>query len=246
MPSVMMGLLDAKLLASALVPHASRDDITPPIKNIVLGGEHGNYAYATDRYTVGRYDLTHIVEDFPEEVLYIPRDLLSAIRSLGPASLVDHHTESNYRLVIETVDIGKMKYTKAKVLWHDEELGDTLHWMRTWNTITDRGFPPIGRLFQDLYEGGAGTALLGPEHVDKFTGYAKRIRERVAVSFTSSERTKNLSPILIEIGTRFKGLLQPNLLVRRDGLGPDLLAENAAAKAEAEAEVTPAEGEATE
>lgn len=251
MPSVMMGLRDAKLLASALVPHASTHDITPALKNIVLGGQNGQYAYATDRYTVGRYDLTGVVDDLPEQELYIPRDLLSVIRSLGRASLV--HDEHLYRLLVETLEVGKVKYIQAKIVLHDEELGDTVHWMRTWDSLAASGFPPVGRLFNDLVAGGDGTVLLGPEQVEKFTRYAMSIRERVAVTVTDSPRTGKLSPLLVEIGPRFKGLLQPNIMTQRFGLGADILAENAAAiakaKAEAEAEATPtseATPEATE
>lgn len=254
MPSVMMGLRDAKLLASALVPHASTNDITPALKNIVLGGQNGQYAYATDRYTVGRYDLTGVVDDLPEQELYIPRGLLSVIRSLGRASLV--HDEHLYRLLVETLEVGKVKYIQAKIVLHDEELGDTVHWMRTWDSLAASGFPPVGRLFNDLVAGGDGTVLLGPEQVEKFTRYAMSIRERVAVTFTESSTftvTNKLSPLLVEIGPRFKGLLQPNIMTERFGLGADILAENAAAiakaKAEAEAGATPtseATPEATE
>lgn len=234
MPSVMMGLLDAKLLASALVPHASKDNVTPVLQHIVLGGHRGNYAYATDRYTVGRYDLTGIIiGEMPTEEFFIPATVLSAVRSLGDATLVRLHAPMHYRVVFETLEVGSVKYLQAKVLWHSEELGDMVHWMRTWDMKSVNYFPPVERLYRTLKAGDVTSTLLSPEHVTKFTGYAKTIRETMLVTLTSGGLGGDkLSPLLVEIGRRFKGLLQPNLLFNREPLGPDLIAENAKADAE--------------
>lgn len=239
MPSVTMGLLDAKLLASALVPHASKDDVTPALKQIALGGEHGQYAIATDRYTVGRYDLTNVViGDLPTEVFLIPRDVLSAVRSLGGATLVRLHDEHNYRVVFETLEVGKIRYIQAKVIWHSEELGDMVHWMRTWDQPAISNFPPVARLFRQVKAGGGPAVLLGPEHVDKFTGYARAMGTKMLVTMTEGSGERRLAPLLVEIGPRFKGLIQPNILLHREGLGPDLIAENEALDKLAEAEAS--------
>lgn len=231
MPSVTMGLIDAKNLAAALVPHASGDGYTPVLGHIALGGSHEKYAVASDRYTVGRYDLTGIIiGDLPTEEFLIPAKILSAVRALGPSTLADMHAPLNYRVVVETLDVGKLSYYQAKVLWHDNELGDIVHWMRTWVRTASVGtFPPVDRLFRLVKVGTNPTAMLSPEHVDKFTRYARSIGEKVVVTMTEGSGEKVNSPLLVEIGRRFKGLLQPNLIIDRHGLGPDLIAENVAA-----------------
>ncbi len=237
MPSVMMGLLDAKQLAAALVPHASRDDVTPVLTQIALGGEHGQYAVATDRYTVGRYDLTNVViGDMPTEVVLIPWHALAALRTLGKATLPNNIDMLNYRVVFDTLTVGKLTYLQAKVLWHDEALGDMVHWMRTWLIPSSYGnFPPVAKLFRGVKAGGS-QVNLGPEHVTKFTGYAKTINSSMRVTLTEGTNEARLSPILVEVGKRFKGLIQPYRPLDADQFGPDLLAENAKLDAEAEGE----------
>lgn len=234
MPGITLTLHDAKRLAAALVPHISKDPVSPVLDNVVLGGNRGNFAYATDRYTVGRYDLTNvIVGEVPEEDFFIPKAVLSAIRSLGPTTLPNEIVMENYQLRIETLEVDKLTYIVAKIIWHYEDGSDMVHWMRTWHAPTsDRRRPPffplVDRLFAETYPGAdRWRTHLDAEHLEKFTGYARLVSSPIRLTMTGPNNMgKAESPILVEIGTRFKGLIQPIMVMDHHGFGADLAVDN--------------------
>jgi len=244
-----MPLLDAKRLAAALLPHIDKDRITPVLNHVVFrpGSEGGVFAYSSDRYTIGRYDLTNIVDEVPGDMM-IPRHVLSAVAVLGKATLP--RDLDQYRIEFEQFDSPSgFTYFSATAVWHNADEMEDTHWQRRWDVLPFRGgsdrFPPVEKLFAEFIPGEVSVIGLGPEQLEKFTGYARATRFtpiKVTLAATGEGRNR-LAPHLIEIGDRFKGLIQPNLLLSNTGYGTDLAAENvkrAAAEAE-KAEVT--EGE---
>lgn len=244
-----MPLLDAKRLAAALLPHIDKDRITPVLNHVVFrhGSEGGVFAYASDRYTIGRYDLTNIVEgDF--DGMMIPRNVLAAVAVLGKATLPRELNQ--YRVEFEQfASPSGFTYFSATAIWHNAEEMEDTHWQRRWDVIASRGgsdrFPNVEKLFAEFLPGEVSVVGLGPEHLEKFTGYARATRFtpiKVTLAATGEGRNR-LAPHLIEIGDRFKGLIQPNLLLNNTGYGTDLAAENVkrAAADAAKAEVTDSE-----
>lgn len=221
-----MPLLDAREMAAALVPHASKDDVTPVLKVIAVGGRKGSFAYATDRYTVGRYDLTNIVETMPEENVLIPASALSAVRMLGHATLPGHSL-SEYAVEFERTSRPKsLEVLTAKAIWHpDPNSPAEVQWMRTWflQTRSDTIYPPVEKLFNDFVRGPQSRTHLSGEQLGKFAGYSKYLNDAMRVTLPVGEK----SPILIEIGTRFKGLLMPSVVSSTwPSFGNDLAEEN--------------------
>lgn len=244
-----MPLLDAKRLAAALLPHTSKDWITPVLSHIVLrpGSEGGVFAYASDRYTIGRYDLTNIVEGEYDGMM-IPRHVLSAVGALGKATLP--RDLGMYRIEFEQfASPSGFTYFSATAIWHNAEEMEDTHWQRRWDVASSAGtFPAVEKLFADFIPGEVSVLGLTPEHVEKFTGYAKSSRFtpiRVTLA-AKGEGHKRLSPHLIEIGDRFKGLIQPNILLGGTGYGTDLAAENVKRAEEARAAADAAKVEVTE
>lgn len=246
MTGITLSLWDAKLLGAALVPHAAKDGITPVLTHIGIGGKLGNYAVATNRYTVGRYDLTNILHsDMPEETFMVPAKVFSALRQIGPSTLPNQIMLENYRLRIETLTVGKLEYIQAKVLWRDEDGSDTVHYMRTWLTTANPGnFPPVDRFFDEVVESAdLRHTVLNARYLESFLGYAKTVGHSVRVSLIDTDSARGLNPVLVEIGHRFKGLIQP---VTEDDaeFGTNLTKANAERIAAEKAEK--AEAEATE
>lgn len=248
MTMLSMPLLDAKRLAAALLPHISKDTVTPVLTHVAFqrGSEGGVFAYATDRYTVGRYDLTNIVDEIPDGMM-IPRHVLAAVAVLGkatlPRALVD------YRIEFEKFDSPSgFTYFSATAIWHNADEMEDTHWMRRWDaTRTTMYFPPVEKFFAEFLPGEVSVVGLTPEQVEKFTGYARSIGfTPMKVTLASDEDGKRMAPHLIEIGDRFKGLIQPNLMLGDTGYGTNLAAENVKRAGEARAAADAAKAEVTE
>jgi hypothetical protein len=247
-----MPLLDAKRLAAALLPHIDKDRITPVLNHVVFrnGSEGGVFAYASDRYTIGRYDLTNIVEgDFDD--MMIPRNVLAAVAVLGKATLP--RDLGQYRIEFEQfASPSGFTYFSATAIWHNADEMEDTHWQRRWDVLagghaSDR-FPNVEKLFAGFIPGEVSVIGLGPEQLEKFTGYARATRFtpiKVTLAATGEGRNR-LAPHLIEIGDRFKGLIQPNLLLNNTGYGTDLAAENVKRAEEARAAADAAKAEVTD
>jgi len=252
MPGITLSLRDAKNIAAALVPHASGDKVTPVLMNIAFGGSLGNYAVATNRYTVGRYDLTNIIDDMPEETFLIPAKVFSIVRQIGPATLPDELYMDNYQLRIETLTTQEnVDYILLKVLWHYEDGSDMVHFMRTWrlpNWGGSHNFPPVHRFFDDaVLSTDRVQANLSAKYLDPFVSYAKHIDRPLLFSMIepgAGIMNRTLSPVLVEIGHRFKGFIQPVTRVAAD-TGVDILKANAERLAET-ADATTLQKEGTE
>lgn len=234
MTGITLSIPDAKLIAAALLPHTAPKGDTPVLRCIVI---RDGFAYASDRYTDGRYDLTNLIEDLPDEDFMIPGEVFSAIqRGLGDTTLPNTLFEPSYRVRIETVGFGEARYIQAKVVWTSEDLGEMLHWCRTWDYRDWGKFPVVDRLFNDVLPGTRRWRVqLGPEHLSKFLPFAKLTRSNLRLTMTGPKLDKVASPILVECGTRFKGLVQPTLEGNGTEFGTDLAVANATARDAAEA-----------
>lgn len=252
MPRFTMPLLDVKNMALALLPHVSRDQVTPVMTHVALGGDNGQFAYATDRYTIGRYDLTNIVDDLPDEEMLIPWQTLAAIRSLGKAVLPFEQHQYTVEFEKFTSATG-ISYVQVLVMWNVETGDETLsdcHYVRMWQVSKSYGnFPAVRKFFADFLPGKVERIALGGDHLGKFTGYAKAYGAdamRITLADTSDGRSR-LAPHLIEIGPRFKGLIQPYTLfdTQDPRYGRDLAADNKKADEERRkaAEAGEAEGQ---
>lgn len=235
MPTITIPLYDAKRLATALVPHTTQDDVTPVLSHVVIGGDNGAFAYATDRYTVGRYDLTNIVQEFPETEIQIHRDILSALRRVGGTVLPHSRDLDKYAVRISTVPIDKYRrQTTASVVFrgHDGDLNET-HWMRLWESAVGYGnFPTVRTLLDGFVAGRAAKVVVNGPQVGKFSNFSRLYSVNMRLTMPQAVNNK-LSPILVEVGNRLKGLIQPNLEFGNE-FGVDLAEQNIARNTEAE------------
>lgn len=249
MSTLTLPLLDAKELSKALVPHVTRDNITPILTHIVVGGDYGSFAYATDRYTIGRFDLTNIiVGEAPAETFWIPGAALAAVGNIGDKSLPDNMIAlSEYRVQFERIQLSEKSAAHFQVtvlspsMEKDQEGVFYPVWMRTWRVPSNPGnFPPLAKLFTDFLPSEREVIHLQAEQLSKFTSYAKTYKYigLLRITMTAPSGGRNVAPILVEIGNRFKGLVQESLVLDPKGFGRDLGADN---KARVEAERIDAE-----
>lgn len=246
MQSFTLPLLAAKQLAQALLPHVSRDDVTPVLGGIVLGGERfGQYAFASDRYTVGRYDLTNLFTDEPTGEVWVSREALSAVRALGPATLLHgKHAFPDYHVTFRTGQHKREWTTAVEVEYRPASGESDIHWMRVFGARgADGNFPPTDRLFETFIPGEVMRVGLGFEHLAKFRPL-ERNGMPLRITMPKPSTGNKAAPILVESGARFKGLIQPNLLFTgsngESGFGPDIAMDNLKAEQE-KAKAAPAE-----
>lgn len=237
MPRIALRLIDAKEMARAIVPHVATDRFTPAITVAAIGGERfGSFIYATDRYTVGQYDLTNVLLDdgAPDEEMWIPRAALSWITTIGKAWLM-WDAMADYVVVIETAPGANFAKTSVSFEYRPEGRDVEVHILRTFAAPSQGNFPPVHRLLLEFLAGERAVTHLSPDHLSKFTGYGKYLREPMRVTMpVTSERWSRMGggPILIEIGKRFKGVIQPTFSLDGRQFGKDLAADNAARIAE--------------
>lgn len=235
MTTATLSLLNVKEMAKALLPHVSRDNVTPVLGGISLGGErHGQYAVASDRYTVGRFDLSGLLKGEPDGELWIPLSALYWASRLSKSVLI--HDTSEYTVRFSTSPTKRDKDGKlldpaqcVVTVWHNTRRGRMqVHLLRTFRALgADGVFPPVTRLFESFLPGEISRVGLSPEHIAKFTSMGK---SALRVTFPAGTDTKpaDRAPILVESGTRFKGLIQPYTSWSSSEYGVDLANENKA------------------
>jgi hypothetical protein len=238
-----MGLLEARYMARAIAPHTSTDDVTPVLTGAVIGGEFGQYAFATDRYTVGRYDLTGLLDSDEPERVFIPRQVLVFVSSVGNGWLPEHL--GHYHVEFEHVaDSGTRGRAVVRFWYRPDENTNDLHLMRTWRTLgSEYNYPPVARLLERFLPLQASGNIVGVDarthvagkQVDKFSGYSRWSGDLMRITLpAASDNANKPQPTLIEVGRRFKGLIQPNLVFAGESaFGSDLAYNNLAADLEA-------------
>lgn len=244
MPTLQLPLLDAKRMASALLPHVERGWAGTSLSSIAVGHEGAQFAVASDRYTCGRYDLTNVATIYPESLMLIPHDLLSVVLTIGPKTLPMEPTR--YTVTIEAHE-RNYKTSPRVPKWEatlsiDYQVPETertgplpvTHFYRVFDAVDQtKTFPPVARLFDTWVPGEEvrNPVVLDPDHLAKFTGYAKRIRHHIRFSLPDKGTGgAKVGPVLVEIDPRFKGLLMPIAYMSgpANEFGTDLAAENAA------------------
>lgn len=232
MTTLVLRLDDLKELSAALSPHVSTDGVTPVLTGVMLGGRFGNYAFASDRYTVGRFDLANMFEEgAPETEFFIPGVALKAIATVGKATLPNEIYYGYYRVHLDYLERGELRYLQARIVWDDGgDLPEMTHWMRTWLVPANTGtFPPVHRFFETVASEPATSAVLNEAQLHKFLAYARLHQGSMRISSTAGlvRGQQKLSPLLIEIGQRFKAFIQPMTAFSDSQFGVDLLASNA-------------------
>lgn len=230
MPTVTLGLLDAKEMARALLSHTSRDDVTPVLHGVCIRGQ---YAFSTDRYTVGRYDLTNITAPADVDV-WIAREALAWLRTIGKQTLLYGQRLDQYFVTFITT-VGDTQFdnrTEVHIDWVQEDKPDETHLSRVFHARGATGnFPPVHRLLEEFLPGELAQVSLMGSMLSRFTGYAG-INTQMRVTLPKLKNGSRVAPLLIEIGTRFKGLIQPNIMLYPGAWGVDLSADNATREAE--------------
>lgn len=240
-------LLAAKQMAQALLPHVGRDDVTPVLTGVLVGvGENRQYAFATDRYTVGRFDLSNLYTEEPTGEVWVHHKALSAVAALGKATLLDSDSNStSYHVTFRTGKDELMRWTTTVTVEYrpdSERVPNQIHWMRVFGALgADGNYPPVSRLLESFLPGEQMRVGLSYEHLAKFRPTERNgVPLRITLAKTPTGPGAKLSPILVESGTRFKGLIQPALLLNEAGYGEDLAMANRLRDEEAQAKAASA------
>ncbi len=203
MQTLTMPLTAAKLMCKAILPHISTDDITPSLTYALV---EGNYAFATDRYSVGRYDITNLADSGTDEPMLLPRKAVQFLASVGASVLL--WDEAFYHARIEWMPHQHGRRVQVALVY-DINDADEFHLVRVFEGGKDVKFPPVARLFEDLKAGAERRFITVGGQLDKFVAFSRSSRHNLRVTTTRGGRADKLSPVLIEVGPRFKGLLQP-------------------------------------
>lgn len=218
---ITLPLLEAIEACAAVLPHVSKDRITPVITTASITG---NTITATDRYTVGQFKLSVDIGD--SEVL-LPLEAVTWIARFVTKQLLDYDSgliwqdpdnERGAKVIIEAPerhDIPNDRSEERTTLTIQVTGTRGVEQQRTFYN-TAGNFPPVGRLIAD--HAAAEQAVptqLKPEFIEKFTGYAKKWHRNspIRVTFGKTDNPAKPGPALITVG-KFAGLLQPNLLLR--------------------------------
>jgi hypothetical protein len=220
----------ARTAAQAVLPHVSDDDVTPVLTHACITGDS---LVGTDRYSVGRYSIASEEEPAPDsrehedwersgevrrsgdgwdEDFAIPRAALIRLASIGPGQTLLPRTLQHHCRVVIREDLSNEKFP---IVWVALEDDGTRVYEQAYHRHVGIRFPPVARLIEEWTPSTDGTARFGlmPFNLDKITKFAGR-HEPIEVIAGAAQRKGVLGPMKVVIGTRFVGLLQPNLLVR--------------------------------
>lgn len=243
MPRYTLPLVAAKEMARYLVPHVCRSSVTPALMGVVVGGERfGQHAFATDRYSLGRYDLTNLLTSGAEKEVWVPREALTILYTVGRHTLLYGHSLDNYHVSFDTTKISaSMARTVVEITYRDGDLRE-LHWMRVFQANGATGnFPPTERLFESFIPGERTRFGSTAFNLAKFLVAGQRA-DSLRLTHSKPENHNKTGLTLIENGDRFKGLLAENLLLGDNGFGTDLAMDNLKAHEAKQAEVKPDAG----
>ena len=209
-------IFEAIEACAAVLPHVATDPVTPVI---TVAHITGDTITATDRYTVGRFNLSQALDEgsiaLPLEAVkwlarFVTKHLLEDVRMVK---------RDTYTVTIEAPEPTELKGPKAagqSVTVSVESKNHGVEVLRKFRPVGGN-FPPVGRLLDGHKPAEAApTVALGSEQLEKFTGYAKKWHRGHPLTFTLSatDNPGKPGPVLIKIGEQFTGLLQPNLLLR--------------------------------
>lgn len=223
MRKIRLPILEAIEACAAVLPHCSKDEVTPVITAACITGDT---ITGTDRFSVGQFKLSTKLKDGS---ILLPHAAVAMIARLVTKHLVDYSTyapgwadpKDGYQVVITAPEPTTAPGTK----YTDEEVAERASALVTVQIVGRRGveqqrqfravlgnFPVVGRLLEGFKPATeAQPVKLDPSFLEKFTGYAKKFHRGAPLRFTLSPTNSGKpGPVRIDIG-RFTGLLQPNL-----------------------------------
>lgn len=209
--AIRLPLAEAMQACSAVLPHISAGDVTPVLTAASI---QGNTITATDRYSVGKYELS---ESLGDGSILLPHEAVKWIARFVTKHLLGHPVApSGYSVTVTGPDPStSAKINPENILVQVESELYGVEASRMFRPIFGK-FPPVDRLFEQHTPATVIPKVgLGPNQLEKFTAYAKKWHKGAPLQFTLSEGKRAEKPgvVLIELD-KFTGLLQPNLLTR--------------------------------
>lgn len=216
-------LADAITAANAVLPHASKNDLTPILESAKITAE---YWVASDRYSIGKYDIDAIETDtnadsstatsgHPEEIL-IPREAVEWVAKIV-ASKLRHAsksipTDNPYSLEIsETESEHGQREILVSILFRGN-----VERSQAFDAVSGN-YPNVERILNDWKPAeNLNMFHISPDHLEKITGYVKRhfkgehITLEIGSAGTGSDKP---GPVRIKHG-KLTALVQPVYLTR--------------------------------
>jgi hypothetical protein len=194
---------------TAVLPHASKDDVTPIITYvaIVQGLDEPASLVATDRYTVGVFELSAVADTGEgDEQFLVRREVAEWVTKINPKSL-RYPTSLQYSVRI--TNDRHLDWTRVEIL-DDGQVERS----QVFDLPQPGNYPPVLRLLPQTTEPHVvGFVSLKPEFLERPLVYAKKYHKNEAVKFFVTETTNpnKPGPVFFKIG-QLSGLIQPNLL----------------------------------
>ena len=214
---------------AAVIPTASKDDVTPVICGVFIDGRAFT---TTDRYAVAEWahgggfagvDMADTVGGSTGIILpmdaakWLAKQTLKALLGAGPARMPGA-AEIEVAVIWPEAEEGKSR-GQAQLVIRFAGGGEGITSLRFFPTIGN--FPAVSRLFPaDDAEGHpTGEVLLRSAFLKRASEAAGKVAEReegVRMKFMGSERSTKPGPVLFSVASApaFRYLLQPNLLLR--------------------------------
>ena len=214
---------------NAVLPHASKDDVTPVITGIRFDAE-GALA-ATDRYTVGAYKPEHVLVEADDAATFDGFTLDRAgcvwLSKMRVAMLSDKHLAS-FSVIRARVEDGAVTLSVHGTGFDPNgthtfgEPSTVPEQTASFSTISGN-YPPVVRLFPDAEKIASREAMNVP--VSLKTAFLIRIDKAVKAvgerdngvarfQFMFTDNPNKPGPVFVTVGERFRALIQPNLLLR--------------------------------
>ena len=214
---------------NAVLPHVSKDDVTPMITGIRFDAE-GALA-ATDRYTVGSYKPEHVLVEADDAATFDGFTLDRAgcvwLSKLRVAMLSDKYFAS-FSVVRARVEDGTVTLSVHGIGFdpngtHTFGEPSTVPEMTASFSTISGNYPPVVRLFPDAEKLASREATNVPVSLN--TAFLIRIDKAVKAvgergngvarfQFMSTDNPNKPGPVFVTVGDRFRALIQPNLLLR--------------------------------
>ena len=194
----------------AVALHSSKDDVTPVVCTVKVST---HTFLATDRYSIGEWTHTPEASATPtsDVALLIPRSAAEWLAKQGAKAL--GFIPRDARMLEEGAVI---VFSRDSITIQWAESGQVLAVTRF--AEVKGNFPPVGRLLAGAVaaEDAPSAISLKPAFIERFTkGAAKTLEREAALTmrFTKTANPSKPGPVIFEFA-RFRGLLQPNLLLR--------------------------------
>ena len=213
---------------AAVIPTASKNDVTPVICGVFIDGRAFT---TTDRYAIAEWahgggfagvnmadtvsGSTGIIVPM-DAAKWLAKQTLKALLGAGPARVYDSSGSVEVAIIWPEAEEGKSREDAQLVVRHKDS-GKGITSLRFFPTIGN--FPAVARLFPaDDAEGHpTGEISLKPaflKRASETAGKVARPDEGVRMKFTGSEHSTKPGPVLFTVASApaFRYLLQPNLL----------------------------------